>query len=414
MIAKYLKRKKLSNGLTVLAYKDYSSQMLCVNVLYKVGAKYEYYQQTGLAHLLEHLMFGGTERYPNFDNILQQVGGESNAYTSNDITHYYMSLPPQNIETAFQLESDRMAHPPFSLKILELQKHVVIEEFKETELNQPYGDLWALLRALSYQKHPYNWCTIGKKISHIESVTLEDTNQFFQRFYVPNNAILTFSGKIEYDEVFAMADEYFGTIKKGNDVVMEIEEEPEQTEARFLEVKRHVPFDLLYKTYKMSDRRSSSYYAYDLLSDILGGGHSSRLYKYLVIEKGLCNEVNSFITGSFDQGLLIITAQPNPDIDLKEIDVEIENLLESIDEISEYELQKVKNKVESTLLFADYKIEEKASAMTIAEAIFQAEFLDQEKKYYFGVTADDIITLLKTKLIPKRCSTLYYRTDTES
>ena len=299
-------RFTLNNGLKVLVHQDKSTPIVAFNLLYNVGARDESEDQTGFAHLFEHLMFGGSENIPNFDEPLQRVGGNNNAFTSNDITNYYITIPKNNIETAFWLESDRMLKLAFTDKSLEVQRSVVIEEFKQNYLNQPYGDVWLLLRPLAYQVHPYKWATIGKEISHIENATMDDVKSFFYQHYLPNNAILSVAGDVEVEEIKSLCKKWFEDIPSGNVAKRNLPKEPKQTEPRRLKVERDVPANTIYKAYKMCNKKGADYYITDLLSDILSQGKSSRLYISLVKEQKLFSEISAYILGCFDDGLLVI------------------------------------------------------------------------------------------------------------
>ncbi|MCK6650208.1 MAG: insulinase family protein, partial [Bacteroidia bacterium] len=310
-------RFELPNGLKVIVHQDNSTPLACINILYNVGARDEDPEQTGFAHLFEHLMFGGSVNVPNYDEPLQRVGGENNAFTTNDITNYYLTLPAENLETGFWLESDRMLSLAFSEKSLEVQRNVVIEEFKQRYLNQPYGDVWLLLRPMAYKVHPYRWDTIGKEISHIENAKIQDVKNFFQRFYCPNNAIMVVVGNVELDEVKVLAEKYFAPIPKGPDNKRNLPVEPAQQEARSLTVERDVPVDAIYKAYHMCSRYDKEYYAVDLISDVLSRGNSSRLYNVLVKDKQLFSDIHAYVMGDFDKGLFVISGKLVAGVDMK-------------------------------------------------------------------------------------------------
>ncbi|MDX1902895.1 MAG: pitrilysin family protein, partial [Thermonemataceae bacterium] len=318
----------LNNGLQVLVHQDTTTPIVAFNLLYNVGAKDEDEQKTGFAHLFEHLMFGGSQNITAFDTPLQLVGGENNAFTSNDMTNYYITLPKANLETAFWLESDRMLGLSFDSQVLEVQRSVVIEEFKQRYLNQPYGDAWLKLRPLAYKVHPYRWATIGKEISHIEKATMDDVKAFFHKFYIPNNAFLCVAGDVKVSEVEELAKKWFEPIPAGKAYQRNLPQEPPQNEARFTETTADVPFDTIYKAYKMPARKEADFYAADLLSDILGRGKSAWLYEKLVRENNIFTNINAYITDSVDTGLLVIQATVNQDIDIEEAHRLLENNLE--------------------------------------------------------------------------------------
>src|SRR5687767_14567216 len=342
----------LENGLRVIVHEDPTVQIAVLNILYDVGSRDERPDKTGFAHLFEHLMFGGSVNIPNYDEPLQRVGGENNAFTNTDITNYYLTLPASNIETGFWLESDRMMSLSFDPKVLEVQRKVVIEEFKQRYLNQPYGDVWLKLRPLAYQVHPYQWATIGKEIGHIENATMQDVREFFFRYYVPDNAILVVAGNVTLEQIKSLAQKWFGPISPGKKP-RSIPFEPVQKEKRFLEVKANVPADAFYKAWHMPGRFHSDYYAVDLLSDLLGRGQSSRLYQKLVKEKEIFTSISSFVMSTIDPGLLVISGRVKDGLTLNEAENEVEVIIQNLKEnpFDEQELIKVKNQAESILEF---------------------------------------------------------------
>lgn len=408
-------RFTLKNGLTLIVHKDDSTPIVAVNVLYKVGSRNESADKTGFAHLFEHLMFGGSVNIPSYDQPLEKAGGENNAFTSNDITNYYITLPKENIETAFWLESDRMLNLAFSEKSLEVQRQVVIEEFKQSYLNQPYGDVWLLLKPLAYKHHPYQWNTIGKEIKHIEDARIEDVKAFYKKHYNPNNAILVVAGNVESAEILALTEKWFGGIPAGNLAVEEFSQEPEQNEKRFLEVQRNVPVDALYKAFHMANRGSRDYYIADLLSDILSNGNSSRLYRKLIKEDGVFSELNAYITGDFDPGLFVISGKPAEKISLEQAEKRLEEQFELLKNelVSEDELQKVKNKMEANHIFSETNILNKAINLAISESLGDINLINKEKEIYAGIRPDEIQKLAKTLFKSANLSTLYYRSNTQ-
>lgn len=401
----------LDNGLKVLVHTDKTTPIVAFNLLYDVGARDENEERTGFAHLFEHLMFGGSENIPNFDGPLQEVGGENNAFTSNDITNYYITLPKQNIETAFWLESDRMKSLAFTDKSLEVQRSVVIEEFKQRYLNQPYGDVWLLLRPLAYSRHPYKWATIGKEIKHIEEATMDDVKAFFYRHYRPNNAILSVAGDVTKEQIESLAKKWFGDIPAGEKLVRALPKEPEQLQERSLTVERDVPSDALYKAYHICSRTDENYYVVDLLSDILSRGDSSRLFQRIIKEQELCSSVNAYITGDMDEGLFVLTATANDGVSLEQIESALLNEIALIIEqgVTQEELQKVKNKMESAQAFGNTSVLNKAMGLAIAELIKDADLINQEKELYAQVTGEQIQAYAKLIFKPTNCSTLYYK-----
>ncbi len=405
------RRFKLDNGLTVLVHEDPNTAMAVVNILYKVGARDESPEQTGFAHLFEHLMFGGSVNIPSYDAPLQLVGGENNAFTSNDITNYYLTLPANNLETAFWLESDRMLSLAFSDKSLEVQRQVVIEEFKQRYLNQPYGDVWLKLRPLAYKEHPYRWATIGKEIAHIEDAQMEDVKNFFAKFYSPNNAIMVVAGDVTFEEVKALSEKWFADISQGEEVNRALPQEPTQTEARREEVEGDVPVDSIYIAFHGPDRLSKEYQTMDLISDILSRGASSRLYRALVKEVPLFSEINAYVMGSIDPNLFVVEGKPSKGVSLADAEAAIWEQLEHIKNelVDEDELQKVKNKIESTMLFSELSILDKAMNLAYYEAFSKAEDYNEEIDKYLEVTAGGIKEVANLLFTKENSSTLLYK-----
>lgn len=400
----------LDNGLKVIVHKDDTTPLVNVNILYNVGAKDEDPDKTGFAHLFEHLMFGGSVNIPSYDAPLQKVGGENNAFTNNDITNYYLTLPKENLETAFWLESDRMLSLAFSEKSLDVQRNVVIEEFKQRYLNQPYGDVWLLLRPMAYKTHPYQWSTIGKEISHIEDATIHDVKKFFYKHYAPNNAIMVVTGNIETEEVKALAKKWFGPIEKRDVPVRNLPQEPVQTKARTLKVERDVPIDAIYKAYHMCARVDDDYQTYDLISDILSNGKSARLYQALVKEQKLFSSIDAYIMGSVENGLFVISGKIMQGVSMEDAEIAIESEISKLrtEQINDYELNKVKNKIESTLVFAEMNTLNKAMDLAFYEMISDAEDINTEVNKYLKVTSDDIQRVATKLFNSTNCSTLYY------
>lgn len=403
----------LENGLKVIVHEDHSSPMAVLNLLYQVGARDEQPDKTGFAHLFEHLMFGGSQHVSSFDEPLQKVGGDNNAFTSNDITNYYISVPSVNLETAFWLESDRMLSLSFDPKVLEVQRSVVIEEFKQRYLNQPYGDVWLKLRPLAYEVHPYRWPTIGKEISHIEEATMEDVKGFFKRYYVPNNAILVVAGDVTVEQVKSLSEKWFGSIPRGAEVVRDIPSEPQQQSYRLLEVEENVPMDSLYMTFHMAARNDPDYHVHDLLSDILGRGKSSRLYQELVEKKSIFNSINAHVTGSIDPGLLVIQGKPNENYNIEQAEESVWEVLEAFvkEGIQEEELQKVKNKAESTLVFSDMELLNRAMNLAYAEMLGGAHLVNEEVTKIQSVQHGQVMKAAGNLLTRQNASVLRYKAN---
>ncbi|MDR0368230.1 MAG: insulinase family protein, partial [Bacteroidales bacterium] len=375
---------QLDNGLTVILHKDIHTPIAAVNITYNIGSRDENPNRTGLAHLFEHLMFGGSKNILKYDEPLQRVGGENNAFTNVDITNYYLTLPVQNLETAFWLESDRMNELAFSQKSLDVQRNVVIEEFKQSYLNQPYGDLMQLLKPLAYKVHAYQWNTIGKDISHIAETTIDEVKAFFYTFYRPNNAVLAVAGNLDIDKTKRMIEKWFGNIPAGKPYQRNLPQEPPQTAARRMEVERDVPMDCIYKAYKMGKRTDDDYYAADLISDILSNGQSSRLQQKLVKEKALFSSINASVSGTFDEGLFYICGYPVDGVSLEQAEQAILEELAQLKAalIDDYELEKVKNRVKTLLYYAELQVQDKAMNLSIAETMDNAQLINEEEERY--------------------------------
>ena len=401
-------RFTLANGLTVLFHKDETTPMVVVNTLFDVGARDENPERTGFAHLFEHLMFGGSVNIPNFDGPLQRAGGQNNAFTSNDITNYYDVLPAQNLETALWLESDRMLSLAFTDKSLEVQRSVVIEEFKQRYLNQPYGDVWLELRPLAYKKHPYQWATIGKNIEQIETANMEEVKGFFKKFYTPQNAILCIAGNVELDKVKQLVEKWYGEIPAGEAYNRSLPQEPLQTEFRGKHIKRKVPNNAFYYAFKMPGKDQIGYYEADLISDLLGRGKSSRLYRKLKKEKELVTEISAFIMGSHDTGLLIISGFLNDDVSFEALDSALWNVIEAFKEtmVSDKELTKTVNQVKTTQVFSEEGVLAKAMLLCANEVLEDADKINTTLQNYEQITPEMIHASAAEILDKKQCSRL--------
>lgn len=400
----------LDNGLRVIVHEDHSTPMAVVNLMYDVGSKDENPEQTGFAHLFEHLMFGGSINIEDYDEPLQMAGGENNAYTTNDITNYYCTLPAENIETAFWLESDRMLSLAFNEKSLEVQRKVVVEEFKEHYINKPYGDIWHKMRELAYKQHPYRWMTIGKELKHVEDAQMEDVQRFFFKHYRPVNAILVVAGKVKTEEVKALAEKWFGNIESGEKYVRNLPQEPEQTEARLLEIKADVPLDAFMKTWHMEARLNKGYYVADLITEILGGGGSSRLYQSLVKEKQLFSNLDCHHFGTTDTGLLAIEGKLVKGVKMEDVEKALGEEIEKIktELVTEAELQKVKNKTESVIAFEDMSVMSRANSLAMYELLGDASLMNTELEKYQAVTVEDIRSYAIKIFDEKNSNTIHY------
>lgn len=405
----------LSNGLTVIIHEDHSTPMVAVSITYKVGSKDEDPEKTGFAHLFEHLMFGGSVNVPDFDNIMQEAGGENNAFTNADLTNFYDIVPADNLEAVLWLESDRMLQLNFNNKVLKTQKNVVIEEFKETCLNEPYGDMWHHLSKLSYQVHPYQWPTIGKSMDHIANANLDQVSSFFYNFYHPGNAILTLAGHIDFETGKKMVEEWFGDIPGGNTVKNTPNPEPKHISHNRIEVTGNVPHDAIYLAYNMGNRLSKEYYVCDLISDLLANGRSSRFYKRLYKEKQFFSTIDAFVSGSVDPGLFIIEGKLMPGITLEQARQGIMDELDLLknERIPDTELQKLKNSVESSLTFSEISVLNKAISLSYFEALGDARLINEEAENYQSITAGDIMETARSLFVDINCNELIYlRSDT--
>ena len=400
----------LENGLRVLVHEDHSTPLAVVNIMYDVGSRDEQAGQTGFAHLFEHLMFGGSIHIPDYDEPLQRAGGENNAYTTNDITNYYCTLPAENIETAFWLESDRMLSLAFSKKSLDVQRKVVCEEFKEHYINKPYGDIWHKMRELAYKVHPYQWMTIGKELSHVENAKIQDVKDFFFKHYRPSNAILVVAGKVKTEEIKQLAEKWFGTIEKGEKYVRNLPIEPVQNEARLLEITSDVPLDAFLKTWHIAGRMDKGYYVADLITDILSGGGSSRLYQKLVKEKQLFSAIDCYHFGTVEPGLLAIEGKLVKGVKMEDaenaVNEEIEQLKTEL--ITNNELQKVKNKTESVIAFEDMSVMNRANSLAFYELLGDAALINTELEKYNAISAEDIRNCSREIFDPKNSNTIHY------
>ncbi|HEY9006737.1 MAG TPA: pitrilysin family protein [Ohtaekwangia sp.] len=401
----------LENGLRVIVHEDPTVQIAVMNILYDVGSRDEHPDKTGFAHLFEHLMFGGSVNIPSYDEPLQRVGGENNAFTNTDITNYYLTLPAANLETGFWLESDRMLSLSFDPKVLEVQRKVVIEEFKQRYLNQPYGDVWLKLRPLAYQQHPYQWATIGKEIAHIEDATMDDVKNFFFSHYVPNNAILVVAGHVTFNQVKTLAEKWFGPIPAGKLKPRNLPKENKQTQKRFAQVEAKVPADAFYKAWHMPGRFHNDYYAIDLLSDVLSRGQSSRLYQQLIKEKEIFTSISSFVMGTIDPGLLVVSGRVKEGVSLQDAEKEVNAILDEVvaNGVTFDELEKVKNQAESTLEFGEMEVMNRAMNLAFSKLSGDADLVNREAEKLTAVTVADIQRVATDVLQESNASVLYYK-----
>jgi zinc protease len=403
----------LSNGLRVLVHEDTATPMAVVNVMYDVGARDESPDKTGFAHLFEHLMFGGSINIESYDDPLQLAGGENNAYTTNDLTNYYCQLPAENLETAFWLESDRMLSLAFNEKSLEVQRKVVCEEFKEHYINKPYGDVWFKMREMAYTQHPYRWLTIGKELSHIENATLKDVKDFFFKHYRPVNAILVVAGNVKTEQVRKLAEKWFGDIPMGEKYNRNIVAEPVQTIARLQEVKAKVPLDAIYKCWHMDDRLSEGYYAAELITEVLSGGGSSRLFQALVKEQKLFSSIDCYHFGTTDNGLMTIEGKLVKGVSMQAANDAIERELDKLKQhlITEKELQKIINKTEVALAFEDISVMNRANSLAFYELLGNANLMNEEFEKYQVLTKEKIQQYASQIFTAENSNTLFYLSE---
>ena len=408
-----INKKIFDNGLRLVHNEDTSTQMVALNIVYDVGARDEHPEHTGFAHLFEHLMFGGSVHIPDYDTPLQQAGGENNAWTNNDITNYYLTVPKSNVEIGFWLESDRMLELAFSEQSLEVQRAVVMEEFKQRCLNQPYGDVGHLLRPLAYQTHPYRWPTIGKNLSHIANATLDEVKEFFFRFYAPNNAVLAVTGNISWEETVRLTEKWFAPIPRRDVPARQLPQEAVQTAERRQTVERNVPLDALFMAYHMCGREDADYYAFDILSDILSNGRSSRLTRRLVQEQKLFSSLDAYISGTRDAGLLHISGKPSAGVSLEQAEAAVRKELEELKcgLVGEQELEKVKNKFESTQIFGNINYLNVATNLAWFELTGQAEDIDREVDNYRAVTAEQLHRVAQQTFRDGNGVVLYYQKE---
>ena len=400
----------LDNGLKVIVHQDKTTPIVAFNLLYDVGARDEDSSRTGFAHLFEHLMFGGSVNIADYDEVVEKSGGQNNAFTSNDITNYYITLPKDNLEQAFRLESDRMLSLAFTPKSLEVQRQVVIEEFKQNYLNQPYGDVHLLLRPLAHKKHPYQWATIGKDVSHIEQATMEEVIAFFYKHYAPNNAILVVAGDVEVEEITRLSEKWFAPIESRDVPKSNLPTEPRQEEARTLSVEREVPVDIIYKAFHMCARADSNYFATDLLSDVLSRGNSSRLYASLVKDQKLFTEIDAFIGGDLDEGLFYFGGKLADGVTMEQAEAGIDTVTEKLKTIlvSDEELTKVKNKVVSAHMFSELNVLNKAMNLATSELIGDANLVNKQLDLYDAVNSQQILKIANDVFRQENSNTLYY------
>ena len=401
---------RLANGLQVIVHEDPNSMQVCLNLLYQVGSRNENSERTGFAHLFEHLMFGGSKNISNFDVPLQAVGGDNNAFTSNDFTNYYTTIPSTNVETAFWLESDRMLSLSFDPEVLEVQRSVVIEEFKERYLNQPYGDVWLKLRPLAYKKHPYRWATIGREISHIEKATMDDVKDFFGRFYGPNNATLVLAGGISLKEAKRLSEKWFGPIPSIDVDKKIIRQEPKQQEHRFLEISADVPSKALYKAFHIPGRSDKKYHASDLLSDLLGRGKSSSLYRELVNDQPMFHSISAYVLGCVDPGLLIIEGKLKDGTSFDAAEQGVAKVIQSVLDgaVTDESVERIKCQAESSIAFGEAELLNRAFGLAFSAMLGDPDLINKELEAVQAVTKANLLDQAQELLRENNMTTLHY------
>lgn len=403
-------RHYLKNGLCFLHHYDPNTPFVVVNMLYKVGSRDEHEEKTGFAHLFEHLMFEGTPNVPYFDGPLQEAGGENNAFTNNDYTNYYDMVPALNAEIPFWLEADRMQHLNINPTSLELQKKVVVEEFKETIIDQPYGDAYHLLRAMVYRQHPYRWPAIGRDLKHIASARLEDVSTFFNDYYVPNNVILVVAGNIRERRALQVARKWFEGIASNPDLQHMSFQEGEQLEARRQTVHADVPHDAIYMAFKMPGRLEEGYHTADVLTDILASGNTSMFYQALIKEQGIFTEIDAYISGSNETGMLVIEGKLSENHGADEGEAAIWKILEKLSDtpIRSADLKKVKNKMITYMNFSDASLLNRAISLAYYEMLGDAALINEEERKYSAVRPNDILEFCRTFIQSEKSNTLFY------
>lgn len=402
-------RAKLENGLTLIHHEDKTTPFVLTNILYKVGAKHESPSRTGFAHLFEHLMFGGTKLFEDFDIPLQEAGASNNAFTNNDVTNYYEWLPAHNAELAFCMEADRMVNLKINKKSLDVQKSVVIEEFKEQYINKPYGDVWHIIREMVYEKHPYRWPTIGLIPDHIKEAKLEDVKEFYENFYTPSNAILVVAGNINRETCLEYTEKWFSPVTKKMHFVPEIPTEPEQNKQKRKTVHRDVKQNRLYVVFKMPGKDDPLFTVADLLSDILSLGESSILYKKFVIENKVAFDTDAFISGSVDTGLFVFTIRFKDNVNPEDSESVLFEIIKNVmDYITPKALEKVKNKNLTSIYFSENELMNRGIGLAMGEALGDAGKINEEEAKYLGVTMDDLRSFAQKYLTPEKSNILYY------
>ena len=400
----------LSNGLRLLLHEDHTTPLVSLNILYNVGARNEMPSRTGFAHLFEHLMFGGTPNVPDYDLVVNNLGGESNAFTNNDYTNYYLTVPAEALPQALELEADRMRLLDFSQRSLDVQKRVVTEEYNQRYVNQPYGDKWLLLRPLCYKVHPYRWCTIGSDIAHVAQASIADVEQFFYRYYRPNNAILSLAGNLDSAKAIELVEHYFADIQPSAQSADPLPVEPVQTARRELSVEREVPASCFIQAFHMPGVGEKDYYVCDLLSDVLSNGQSSRMYDQLVRQQGLFTELNAYITGESHPGLFVVEGRLADGTSMQSAEQAVSEQLCRLSQepVSDHELQKVVNKYENTFVFSHYKASDRAMSLCYYEWLGHPDWVNDDPLHYRSITPADLQRVAANIFTNSNSNVIYY------
>ena len=405
----------LDNGLTVILHQDRTTPIATVNTIFNVGARDEDPNKTGFAHLFEHLMFGGSKHIENYDAPLQKAGGECNAFTNNDITNYYNTLPAENLETALWLESDRLLELAFTDKSLEIQRQVVIEEFKQRYLNQPYGDVWLQFRPMIFKEHPYQWATIGKNIEHVADATMDDVKSFFYKHYTPQNAVLAIGGNIDIKHTRDLVKKWYGNIPSGEKYIRTIKPEPPQDEYRTNTIERSVPSSAIYMAFRVGNRLSDDHYLGDLTSDILSGGKSSRFYQNLVKSKKIFSNVQAFISSGWEHGLFIISGHLSENITFEQAETAVWEELDTLKStpVDEKELDKVKNKLETVKAFQEQSVLNRLMNICQFELLGILDRINDEDEKYNRITSSQLQNFAQTHFVKHNTTVLNVKSINE-
>lgn len=398
----------LTNGLKVIVHQDKSIPKVVFNILYRVGSKDEESSRTGFAHLFEHLMFRGSKNIPKYDTPLQRVGGQNNAFTSADVTNYYLNLPANQLETAFWLESDRMLELGLTEEKLETEKEVVINEYKQRYLNQPYGDAQLRMREMAFKVHPYRWTPIGQKMSHIAQATMEDVKDFFYGYYAPNNATLVVAGDVDMDQVHRLTEKWFGPIPKRPLKKHLIEQEPAQETARQETCHGPVPHPAVYKMYHIPAHTDPNYYTFEIIAALLASGTNSRLYQKLVKQQKVAMSVSAFSWQLHDPGVMSIDGHVAEGHSIAAYETAVQETLNELQNTTEADLQRMKNKLEAGHVMEQTSLFQKALNLAFSDTLGDVRLTNEVVNRFHNVTLNQVKEAAATYFVPNNASTLYY------